>query len=138
MRRKLIEQVIERACHIEFWSAGDTSQITSTAIDRQGFLSAHIVGQALSQTIANTQDFTFYVYDSDASTGTFSIYMSAVATFTVAPASSAVTTADGIDVDLSGADRYLKVYISVTGATTVTALVSAACILGDAVIEPAT
>jgi len=137
MRRKLIEQVIEKACLCQKFSAGNTATATSDSVDREGYLSARIIGQTKSLTIGDTQAFTFYVYDSS-DNSTFAIYDSANATFTMTPASSASVSASGTDVDLAGANRYIKVYCSVTGATTVTAIVTVACILGDGIEEPAT
>jgi len=140
MRRKLIEQVIEAKnssnySMIETMSAGNTSAHASASFDREGYLSARIACQAKGNTGADTQEFTFYVYDSS-DNSTYAIYDSANATVSIAPGSSAVI--DGFDVDLAGAKKYIKVYATVTGATTIAATVSAACILGDAVEEPAT
>jgi hypothetical protein len=142
MRRKLIEQVIEKPCFLQKMSAGTTTAHVSSIIDREGYLSARIAGQAVSMTIADTQEFDIYVYDGDCSTGTFTVFSSATATIAIQPSYSASETGasswDGVDVDLIGADRYIKIYATVTGATTVTAMLSVACILGDGVIEPAT
>lgn len=135
MRRKLIEQVVYSGAFIKTISAGATSAHASTSIDREGFLSAYVVGQALGGTGADTQTFDFYVYDSS-DNSTFAIHDSANATKDLAPT---LTTANvtGFAVDLAGAKRYIRLYAQVTGATTITATVSMACILGDAVIEPA-
>ena len=141
MRRKLIEQVIEKPCFLQKMSAGTTTAHVSSVIDREGYLSARIAGQAVSMTVADTQEFDIYVYDADAITGTFTVFSSATATIAIQPSYSASETGasswDGVDVDLIGADRYIKVYATVTGATTVTAILSVACLLGDGVIEPA-
>jgi len=142
MRRKLIEQVIEKPCFLDVFSAGNTADLTGSVIDRKGFLSAYVACQARSMTIADTQEFNIYVYDADATTGTFTVYNSATSTVAIQPSYSASETGassyDGFAVDLVGADRYIRVYCTVTGATTVTAVVSASLILGDAVNEPAT
>jgi hypothetical protein len=137
MRRKLIEQVIEKACLCQKFSAGNTATATSDSVDREGYLSARIIGQTKSLTIADTQAFTFYVYDSS-DNSTFAIYDSANATDTIAVGVTTGIETGGFDVDLIGANRYIKVYAAVTGATTVTAFLTAACILGDGVNEPAT
>ena len=134
MRRKLIEQVIYKGALIKSISAGATTAHASTSIDRDGFLSAYVIGQALGGTGADTQEYTFYVYDSS-DNSTFAVYDSANATESVAP-SLTTATATGFAVDLAGASRYIRVYATVTGATTITATVSAAVILGDAVVEP--
>jgi len=136
MRRKLIEQVVYKGAMIKVVSGGATTSVATTSIDRKGYLSAYVVGEALGGTGADTQTFTFYVYDSS-DNSTFAIYDSANATSTVAP-SLTTATATGFDVVLEGANRYIRIYATVTGATTITATVSVACILGDAVTEPAT
>ena len=136
MRRKLIEQVVYSGAFIKSVSAGRTTALESTSIDREGFLSAYIVAQALGGTGADTQDFDFYVYDSS-DNSTFAIFDSANATSAVAP-SLTTATATGFAVDLAGANRYIRMYAQVTGATTITATVTMTCILGDAVNEPAT
>lgn len=135
MRRKLIEQVIYSGAFIKSISAGATTAVASTSIDREGYLSAYIVGQALGGTGADTQEFTFYVYDSS-DNSTFAIYDSANATESVAP-SLTTATCTGFNVDLAGANRYIRMYTTVTGATTITATVSMVCILGDGINEPA-
>jgi hypothetical protein len=135
MRRKLIEQVIYKGALITAVSAGRTTALNTTTIDREGYLSAYVVGQAKGGTGADTQEFSFYVYDSS-DNSTFAIYDSANATSTVVP-SLTTATATGFAVDLAGANRYIQVYATVTGATTITATISVACILGDGVVEPA-
>jgi len=134
MRRKLIEQVIYSGAMISTHSAARTTALNTTSIDREGYLSAYVVGQAKGGTGADTQEFTFYVYDSS-DNSTFAIYDSANATESVAP-SLTTATATGFAVDLAGANRYIQVYTTVTGATTITATVTVAVILGDAVNEP--
>lgn len=136
MRRKLIEQVVYKGAFIKTISAAATTAHASTSIDRKGYLSAYVVGQAIGGTGADTQVFNLYVYDSS-DNSTFAIYDSANATSTVAP-SLTTATATAFDVDLAGANRYIRIYATVTGATTITATVSLSCILGDAVNEPAT
>jgi len=143
MRRKLIEQLHTPPCLLTKLPAGLTTAVVSTIIDRDGYLSARLAGQCMTMTVAdtNTQNITVHVYDSDCVTGTFTIFDSANATFGITGTYSASETGadsfDGVDVDLLGADRYIRVYLSVTGATTVTAMVSVTCILGDAITEPA-
>jgi len=137
MRRKLIEQVIEKACLLVSYSAGNTATATGMSIDRETYLSARISGQCVGDTGADTQTFTLYVYDSS-DNSTFAIYDSANATDTIAVGVTTGIETAGFDVDLSGAHRYIKVYAVVTGATTVTAFLTANCILGDGVEEPAT
>lgn len=135
MRRKLIEQVLYAGAFIKTISAGATTAHASTSIDREGYLSAYVVGQALGGTGADTQTYAFYVYDSS-DNSTFAIHDSANATSTVAP-SLTTATATAFSVNLAGAKRYIRMYATVTGATTITATVSLTCILGDAVTEPA-
>lgn len=136
-RRKLIEQVVHKGAFIKSFSAAATSAVVSTSIDRKGYLSAYVIGQALGGSGSDTQVFNFYVYDSS-DNSTFAIHNSA-STSSVAPS---VTTASvtGFNVDLAGANRYIRLYATVTGATTITATVSMSCVLGDrtSVDEPAT
>ena len=136
MRRKLIEQVVYSGAFIKTISAAATSAHASTSIDREGFLSAYIVGQALGGTGADTQEFDLYIYDSS-DNSTFAIFDSANATSAVVP-SLTTATATAFAVNLAGAKRYIRMYAQVTGATTITATVTMTCILGDAVNEPAT
>jgi hypothetical protein len=136
LRRKLIEQVVYDGAFIQSFAAGSSSAHVSTSIDRTGFLSAYIVAQAIGGTGADTQEYTFYVYDSS-DDSTFAVYDSANATGSVAP-SLTTATATGFAADLLGANRYIRVYATVTGATTITATVTISVILGDAVEEPAT
>jgi hypothetical protein len=135
MRRKLTEQVVYDGAFIQSFSAASTTAHVSTSIDRTGFLSAYVVGQAIGGTGADTQNFTFYVYDSS-DNSTFAVYDSANATSTVVP-SLTTATATAFNVDLAGANQYIRVYATVTGATTITATVTVAVILGDADTEPA-
>jgi len=133
MRRKLIEQVIEKACMLTTITGSSTTSNISSAVDREGYLSAHIAVQ-LKATAGDTTNITVQVYDSTESTGTYTIYESANATVTVKATSS--VTASGFDVDLAGADRYIKVYATASSAVCTTTI-TAVCILGDAVTEPA-
>ena len=135
MRRKLIEQVIESACMIDTMSAAATTAHVSSSIDREGFLSAYFVCQTKTSTGNDTASpITFYVYDSS-DNSTFAVHESAVSTVTMNYSTS--VTADGFNIDLAGAKRYIKAYATVTGATTISATITVACILGDAVEEPA-
>jgi hypothetical protein len=134
MRRKLIEQVIGKAGTIQSFSAAATTAHTSASIDREGYLSAYVACQALGGTGTDTQEFNFYVYDSS-DNSTFAIYDSANATGALAPTGTTASLT-GFNVDLVGANRYIKVYATVTGATTITATISACVILGDGVNEP--
>lgn len=137
MRRKLIEQVIDKACLLVSYSAAYTADATGNSIDRDGYLSARIACQCVGDTGADTQEFTFYVYDSS-DNSTFAVHDSANATDSIAVGVATGIETAGFDVDLAGAKRYIKVYATVTGATTVTAFLTASCILGDAIEEPAT
>ncbi len=134
MRRKLIEQVKEKACMITTISAAATTAHASSSIDREGYLSAYVVTQCKA-TAADTAAITFYVYDSS-DNSTFAIYDSANATCSMN--ATAAVTANGFNVDLAGANRYIKVYATPAEATNTTATVTVAVILGDAVEEPAT
>ncbi|MDD5016539.1 MAG: hypothetical protein PHO15_00390 [Eubacteriales bacterium] len=135
MRRKLIEQVVYKGAMIQSFAATSSTAHVTTTVDRLGYLSAYVVAQAIGGTGADTQEFNFYVYDSS-DNSTFAIYDSANATSSLAP-SLTTASATGFNVDLAGANRYFRVYATVTGATTITATVSVAVILGDAAIEPA-
>lgn len=140
MKRKLIEQVVGKPTLITTMSAGATTAHASSVIDRKGYLSAYVYAQ-MDGSAGSTSTVSFYVYESDATTGTFTIYDSANATTTLGISSS--VTGSGFDVDLIGADRYIKVYAkSLTSANTIdeTASVTVSVILGDrnAVDEPAT
>lgn len=137
MRRKLIEQVLGKATMYVTLSAGSTSAQASGSIDREGYLSAYVVGYGKA-TAADTAQVTFYVYDSS-DNSTFAIYDSANATGGT-NASAAVTSASDVavfDVDLAGANRYIKVYATPDEATNTTAVYTATVILGDAINEPA-
>jgi len=133
MKRKLIEQVIGKATMIATISAAATTAHTSSSIDREGYLSAHVIGQSKASA-GDTATITFHVYDSS-DNSTFAIHDSANATVTLAI--SAAVTASTFDVDLAGAKRYVKVYATPTAAISVTATITAALILGDGQIEPA-
>lgn len=156
MRRKLIEQVVKRYGIVTSISAGATSAHVSAGagtgvIDRKGFLSAYFVQMHGCHTAADTGDSTvFTLYQSD-DKSTWTAVQTGVYTMQTRPAQSAGGTAattagqlvidgqiaDDLNIDLSGLKRYLQVYLTPTGACTVTAVVSVTCVLGDAVIEPA-
>ena len=136
MKRKLTEQVIYSGAFLKSYSAGGTSAVVSTSIDREGYQSAYVVAQALGGTGADTQTYSLYIYDSS-DNSTFAIHDSANATSTVAP-SLTTATATGFAIDLAAAKRYIRMYAVASGATTITATISMACILGDGVTEPAT
>jgi hypothetical protein len=142
-RRKLIEQIVSRNVIDglgQRFSAGATTAHVSLPVDRRGFLSAMVIGTAFSLSVADTQPFTFVIQDSNLTdaatfsafgTATYSGYISAGTTSTDG-------TVDGFIIDLAGAERYIRVSMTATGATTVTAVVTSAIILGDGVIEPCT
>jgi hypothetical protein len=141
-RSKLIEQVIKRPCMIESMSAGATTAHVSAIIDRLGFNTAHFVQQQITRTAGATSEKTVLtLYEGDATTATFTVVDSATVTMYTIPIYSASLTATGsvddISVDLTGYSRYIQVYLTPTGAQTYTSLVTVACILGDAEIEPA-
>jgi len=133
MRRKLIEQVVDKACMLVTITGSATSAVMSSAIDREGYLSARVVIQGKA-TAGDTAIITITVYDSTDGTGTYTIYDSANATTTYNVTSS--VTSKGFDVDLAGADRYIKIYATPASAVCTTTF-TAVCILGDAVTEPA-
>ncbi len=133
MRRKLIEQVIEKACMLDTVTAGSTTAHVSSSIDREGFLTAFIVAQTKA-TAGETAYVTWHVYDSS-DNSTFAIYDSANATCSLYATTS--VTADGFSVDLAGANRYIKVYATPSEALTVANTIATAVVLGDAVNEPA-
>lgn len=140
-RRKLIEQVVSRNVADglgQRFTAGATSAHVSLAVDRKGFLSAMIIGTAFSLSVADTQPFTFVVEDNTTTSATtFSAYATATYSgYISAGTTSTDGTVDGFIIDLAGAERYIRVSMTATGATTVTAVVTSAIILGDAVIEP--
>lgn len=141
-RSKLIEQVIKRPCLIDSISAAATSAHVSAIIDRNGFNTAYFVQQQRAFTASITSEKTvFTLYEGDATTGTFTVVDSATNTMYTIPISSASLTASGgvnaLTVNLVGLDRYIQVYLTTTGAGTVTSIVTVTCILGDAETEPA-
>jgi 2-keto-3-deoxy-6-phosphogluconate aldolase len=158
MRRKLIEQVVKRYALVTSISAGATTAHVSAGagtgvIDRKGFLSAYFVQMHATETAGLTTDSTvFTLYQCATRSGSFTAVNTGTWTMQTYPAQSAGGTAattaaqlivdgqivDDLYVDLSECERYLKVYLTPTGATTVTAMVSVTCVLGDAVNEPAT
>lgn len=141
-RSKLIEQVVKKTCSVEIMSAGATTAHTSAIIDRLGFNTAYFVQQQRAFTASLTSEKTvFTLYEGDAATATFTIVDSATNTMYTIPNSSASLTAvscvNALTVNLCGFDRYIQVYLTATGATTITSIVTVACILGDAETEPA-
>lgn len=140
-RRKLIEQVVQKNVADglgQRMSAGATSAHVSLHVDRRGYLSALVIATAFSLSIADTQPFTFVLQDNtttDAATfsafgtATYSGYISAGTTSTDG-------TADGFVIDLAGAERYIRVSLTASAATTVTAVVTSSIVLGDGVVEP--
>ena len=157
MRRKLIEQVVKRYGLVTVISAGATTAHVSAGagtgvIDRKGFLSAYFVQMIACQTAGVTTDSTvFTLYQSDdkstwtaVNTGTWTMqtYPAQSAGGTAATTAAQLTIDElvvkSLDVDLSECKRYLQIYLTSTGATTVSAQVSVTCILGDGVNEPAT
>ena len=138
MRRKLIEQTVARTTGLgQRFSAASTTAHVSAGVDREGFLSAVIVGTAFSLSVADTSPFIFTVKDSS-DNSTFAVYHTALSSLTMtAGTTSTDATVGSFDVDLAGAKRYLQVSVTVTGATTVTAVITTAVILGDAINEPA-
>lgn len=142
MRSKLIEQVIKRSCIIDSISAGATTAHVSAIIDRLGFNSAYFVQQQRPFTASITSEKTvFTLYEGDVTTATFTIVDSATNTMYTIPIISTSVTASGavnaLNVSLAGFQRYIQVYLTTTGAGTITSVVTVSCILGDAVNEPA-
>lgn len=138
-RSKLIEQVVGRAAlNGEAISAGSTSAHVSAAIDRKGFNSLYINMQQIGATGVNTAHYTtVHVYEEATNTGTYTIKNSATDTISSTFTTSSAQTV-GEFVDLSGYDRYIKLYVTPNAAVSNTVTVSLAAILGDAEIEPVT
>ena len=141
-RSKMIEQVIYRPCIMDYISAGATSAHVSAAISRDGFNTAYFVQQQRALTVGATSELTvFTLYEADCSTGTFTVVDSATYTMNTIPISSASVTATSghadLMVNLTGLDKYIKVYLTPTGAQTSTSMVTVTCTFGDAVTEPA-
>lgn len=141
-RRKLIEQVVGRyALNGEALSAGTTSAHVSAVIDRLSYQSMYIHLQQIGATGVNTGHYTtVVVYDDNSSAGlTVSAFNTAnfsiSSTFTISTSQTV-----GKFVDLAGAERYLKLYITPSAALSNTVTVSLAAILGDrtSMDEPAT
>jgi len=141
-RRKLIEQVVGKYCfNGEAVSAGSTSAHASAAIDRKGYQSMHVSLQQIGATGVNTAHYTtVHIYEEATNTGTYTIKNSATDTISSTFTISSAATVAGIDVDLAGYERYVKVYVTPSAAFSNTVTVSAAAILGDriSVDEPAT
>jgi hypothetical protein len=127
-RRNLIDQALTKISYIGIMSAATTAQETGEGIDTKGAASAQLFISTIANSGNNTA-FHVYVYDSDTVSGTYTVYESS--TYTLSVTSTAVVTSDTIDMDLLGAKRWLKAYISVTAATTTTSNVTAGFVLGD-------
>ena len=144
MKSKLTDQVLEKTCMIETISAGRTSASISVAIDRKGYSTAFLVLQGLCASAGGSFTLSGQVYQTDVSTGTYTIVNSSVITgaisttftYSLLPTSAAVT-ATGKAISLSGLNRYIKAYLTVSAAVTNTITATVACILGDAQTEPA-
>lgn len=142
MKTKLTEQVVSRACISATVSSGRTTAEASVAIDRIGFNTAFFVAQALGTTGGTTV--THLLYQTDVSTGTYSVVTSATITgststtytWTITPSSVSTIAAEKC-INLSGLKRFIKIYTTVTAATTAAFSHGVACILGDGIIEPA-
>ncbi len=142
MRRKLIEQVLGKATFCAAIATG-AQTATGSVIDRQGYLSAHFFVQAGTITAVSTpsQTITSIIYHSNETTSTsFSTYQTSNYSLTITAANSATISTDSVDVDLSGANRYIQIRLtgSVTNTSSLSVPFSVACILGDAENEPAT
>lgn len=144
MKSKLTEQVIDRACSIETISAARTSAVISVGIDRKGFNTAFLVLQGLCATAGGSFTLSGQIYQTDVSTGTYTIVTSATIsgatsttfTFSLLP-TSATTTSTSKAINLAGLSRFVKAYLTVSAAVTNTITCSIACILGDGQTEPA-
>lgn len=139
-RRKLIEQVVGKyALNGEALSAGSTSAHVSAVIDRAGYRSMYIHLQQIGATGQLTSQYTTVVVYDDVASAMSNVSAYNTASFSI---SSTFTTSSaqtaGEFVDLEGAERYLKLYITPSGALSNTVTVSLSAILGDAVIEPCT
>lgn len=145
MKSKLTEQVIDKACMIETVSAGRTSAAISVGIDRKGYNTAFIVLQGLCATAGGSFTLSGQIYQTDVSTGTYTIVNSSVITGAISTTftysllpTSAATTSTSKAINLSGLNRYIKAYLTVSAAVTNTITATVACILGDGQTEPAT
>lgn len=144
MKSKLTEQIIERTCLLDAVSAAATSAHVSLEIDRKGFNTAFFVLQGVCATGAGTYNLLGTLYQTDVSTGTYTVVNSAVVTGAISTTytlnilpTSATVTGDGKAMNLSGLNRFIKFYVTPSAAVTNTITVSVACILGDGQIEPA-
>ena len=137
-RRKLIEQVITRTTGLgQRFSAGATTAHVSAVVDRRGFWSAHVIGTTFSLSTAETMPYVFTLKHSDLTdAATFSAFNTATFSVTVTGALSTDATLSSKSIDLLGASRYLQVTVSTSAATTITAIVTSAIVLGDGVNEP--
>lgn len=144
MKSKVTEQLIDRACIIETISAGRTSAVISLEINRFGFNTAFVVLQGVCATAGGSFTLSGQVYQTDVSTGTYTIVNSAVIsgsisttfTYSLLPTSAAVTSTSKA-IDLSGLNKFIKLYLTVSAAVTNTITATVACILGDGKTEPA-
>jgi hypothetical protein len=136
-RRKLIEQVIGKPVfNGEALSAGSTSAHVSAVIDRQGYMSMYLYLQHFGATGQLTsQTTTITIYDDTASAGT-SVSAFNTASFSITLSTLSGNQTAGEFVDLAGAERYLKIYSTPSGALSNTVTVSLAAILGDGINEP--
>lgn len=122
-------------------SAGSTTAHVSAAIDRSGYQSMHVSLQQIGATGVNTAHYTtVHIYEEATNTGTYTIKNSATDTISSTFTISSANTVVGLDVDLAGYAKYVKVYVTPSAAVSNTVTVSVAAILGDrtAVDEPAT
>lgn len=117
-----------------FPQASGAATINGASIDRNGFYSAVLHGATGAVTGTPTgQTFDLKLQDSaDGSTGWADISGAAITQIT------AVSTAGEINVNLTGAKRYIRAVgtVALTGGTTPTLQVAATVVLGGAVVKP--
>lgn len=144
-RRKLINQVVTRVTGFaERVPGGTTTAQVGAIIDReqipmsaQGALSLLLTGASFSLSVADTSPFTIVLYHSDLTdVATFSAFNTSLYSFTIAGSISTGATCNGNVWDIAGARRYLEIALTVTGATTVTSVVTVTATFGDAQVEP--
>jgi hypothetical protein len=146
MKSKLTEQVVERACLSHIFTAATTAEATSEAIDRKGFNTAFFVMSGKCFTAGGTFNVTAKLYQSaDVATGVYTVVTSATISGTISTTftwsflpTSAATTSSAKAINLSGLNRFIKIYLTVTAAVTNNITCGVACILGDGQVEPAT
>jgi len=145
MKSKMTDQLVDRACLVGTYTAATTAVATSVAIDRKGFNTALFNLQGICATAGGTFNINCTLYQSaDVATGVYTLVTSATIsgaisttfTFSLLPTSAATTSTDKV-INLSGLNRFIKIYASVTAAVTNTITYGIACILGDAQVEPA-